>query len=208
MYSIGILEDNLSLRQTVEDYLRSSESYSIAFSEGAYKDISDKDYETAPDFILLDNHLADVLGIDIIADIKIKFPSSQIIVITGDKTDDFLIKAIENGASSYLYKPFKMADLQNAIQLVNETGSFLKPEVLTKLLGLINQKKSKPEFSKKELLTQREVDILELIKKGCTYKEISSELNISFHTVNHHLKNLYVKLDVNSKVELVAKYLL
>ncbi len=206
MQSIAILEDNIGLRETIEDYLSTSDKYKVVFSVGNYQYFVESQATILPDFILLDIHLPDVLGIDIIADIKKLQPGANIIIITGDTDKEFLLQAIENGASAYIYKPFNMIDLEKVLDQVNLTGSFLEPEILTKLLGLINEKKMADSSMFMEGLTAREEEILLLIKKGQTYKEIAATLNISFHTVNHHLKNVYQKTNVKSKSELIAKY--
>ena len=206
MNSIGILEDNNSLRQTIVDYLLMTGKYEIAFSEGSFNLINKKLDGVSPDLILLDIHLSDVTGIDIIGDLKKRFADAYIIIITGDKEKDLLLKAIEKGANGYLYKPFSMAELTTAINTVNETGSFLEPEVLTKLFTLINQQRPKVKFEEQIPFTQREVEILGLLKKGHTYNEMAEILNLSFHTINHHIKNLYLKTKVKSKSELIVKY--
>ena len=206
MQSIAIIEDNVGLRQTIELYLETSAKYRVVFSVGSYKDFVESHAEILPDFILLDIHLPDALGIDVIANIKKLRPGANIIIITGDTDKEFLLQAIENGASAYIYKPFNMTGLEKVLDQVNLTGSFLEPEILTKLLGLINEKKIADSAMFREVLTVREEEIISLIKKGQTYKEIAATLNISFHTVNHHLKNVYQKTNVTSKSELIAKY--
>ena len=206
MQSIAILEDNISLRETLKDFIQLSGKYTLAFASGNYKDFIDNSDQPEPDFILLDVHLPDTMGVDIIAAIKSIFRKSVIIIITGDYDQTLLLKAMENGASSYILKPFTAATLQKTIEQVNITGSFLEPALLTQLLQQINirKKQSVPTFD--ERLTDREDAVLDLIKKGLTYREIALQLHISYHTVNHHLKNIYTKTNVTSKAELIAKY--
>ncbi len=206
MQSIAILEDNIALRQTIEEYLELSGNYHVVSSVGSFNQFLDSPSSIRPDFILLDIHLPDALGTDVIVNIKKQRPDANIIIITGDTDNNFLLRAMENGATAYLYKPFNMTDLIKVLDQVNLTGSFLEPEILTKLLGLINEKKRADSTVFQENLTAREDEILLLIKKGLTYKEIAATLKISFHTVNHHLKNVYQKTNVTSKSELIAKY--
>ena len=205
MLSIAILEDNLFFRQIVHDFLTLNK-YNIVFSGGKYHDFVKHTSEICPQFILLDIHLDDVFGIDIIQEIKIKAPKSNIIMITGDNDKALLLQGMKNGASAFIYKPFKMSDLEKVIAQVRTTGSFLEPEMLTTLLGMISEKYKPKDIQFKEQLTTREEDLLFLISKGHSYKEMADLLSISFHTVNHHLKNLYLKTDVRSKTELMAKY--
>lgn len=206
MKSLGILEDNRILRDTIEDYIAISNKYHLIFSEDSYSSFSKTEYEVAPDYIILDIHLNDISGLDVIPDIKRIFPESHVIVITGDKDKDLILKAIQNGACGYLYKPFKMEELEKVISNVETSGSFLEPELLTKLMSLISIKNSQDLFGGKNEITPRENEIIELIKKGHTYKEMAELLHVSFHTINYHLKNIYIKANVRSKNELVAKY--
>lgn len=206
MYSIGILEDNFSLRQSIEDYLHISGKYHLSFSDADYKSIAGKKIEVKPDILLLDIHLNDVNGIDLISNLKVMFPDASIIIITGDQNNSYLLKAIEKGACGFLYKPFSMAELDHAIATINETGSFLEPDVLTRLFSTINTSNSEQGMVADFNLTHRELEILELLKKGHTYNEIAEKLFLSFHTVNHHVKNLYIKANVNSKSELIVKF--
>ena len=192
MYSIGILEDNFNLRQSIEDYLHISGKYRLSFSDADYESIAGKKIENQPDILLLDIHLNDVNGIDLISNLKIMFPEANIIIITG--------------ACGFLYKPFSMAELDHAIVTINETGSFLEPDVLTKLFSTINTSNSEQGMVAEFNLTHRELEILELLKKGHTYNEIADKLFLSFHTVNHHVKNLYIKANVKSKSELIVKF--
>jgi DNA-binding NarL/FixJ family response regulator len=206
MYSLCILEDNVVLRRSIEEYLTTTGKYQVTFSGGDGNSMLLWKHEIYPDFILLDIHLNDLSGIDIIKAIKVQFPEAHIIIITGDKSKESLIQAFEFGASAFLYKPFLVSDLDKVIDQVNNTGSFLEPDVLTKLLGLICQKNSPTSLFDKDDLTTREKELILLIKKGYTYKEMASELKLSFHTVNFHLKNIYAKTNVRSKSELIAKY--
>jgi DNA-binding NarL/FixJ family response regulator len=205
MIYIGILEDNLELRNSITDYLTATGNYSIVFSENSYFDIKRKKLTILPQFLLLDVHLTDVSVLDVIDDIKNRYAGSQIIVMTGDKTDNLLLQAIERGASSFVYKPIVMSELIKIMEQLQVTGSILEPEMLTKLMWLINQKNKKNTVDYKTELTDREGDVLVLVEQGFTYKEISQKLSISYHTVNYHLKSIYNKFDVSSKLELITK---
>jgi DNA-binding NarL/FixJ family response regulator len=193
------------LRNSITDYLTATGNYSIVFSENSYFDIKRKKLTILPQFLLLDVHLTDVSVLDVIDDIKNRYAGSQIIVMTGDKTDNLLLQAIERGASSFVYKPIVMSELIKIMEQLQVTGSFLEPEMLTKLMWLINQKNKKNTVDYKTELTDREGDVLVLVEQGFTYKEISQKLSISYHTVNYHLKSIYNKFDVSSKLELITK---
>ncbi len=208
MYSVGILENDISLRQTLENYVTIIRGQEIAFSYGSFKELTENAHKIKPPkVVLLDIHLDDVKGINIIQNIKKMFTGADVIIITGEYDSNFIMKAIENGANGYLYKPFSASKLEQAISNVETTGSFLDPESLTKLMTMMQLSSGKKFLRTEDDLTPMEVKIIDLVKKGLTYKEMAQELNISFHTVNFHLKNIYYKMDVKSKAELISLYL-
>jgi DNA-binding NarL/FixJ family response regulator len=208
VYSVGILENDISLRQTLENYVTIIRGQEIAFSYGSFKELTENAHKIKPPkVVLLDIHLDDVKGINIIQNIKKMFTGADVIIITGEYDSTFIMKAIENGANGYLYKPFSASKLEQAISNVETTGSFLDPESLTKLMTMMQLSSGKKFLRTEDDLTPMEVKIIDLVKKGLTYKEMAQELNISFHTVNFHLKNIYYKMDVKSKAELISLYL-
>lgn len=208
IYAIGILENDAGLRISIEDFIATNAAYTVSFSVGSFKEMQDVVYQCAtPDFILLDIHLDDAIGLLILDDIKRLFRGVNVIIITGDYDNSLILRAIQNGASGYLYKPFSTKKLQDAIDNVLRTGSFLDPETLTKLMAQLNVKKEDKDQKLLNTLTSREKKVLELAKKGYTYKEMANEMLLSFHTINFHLKSIYLKMDVKSKTELISKFL-
>jgi DNA-binding NarL/FixJ family response regulator len=208
MYSIGILENDKALRETLEDFISINKQHSIVFSEGSFRDLKEIAHQCKkPDFVLLDIHLDDTMGLYIIEEIRFLFKGVNIIVITGDYDESLILKAIQNGANGYIYKPFSTTQLYDAIANVALTGSFLDPETLTKLMSQLNVQESGKESRSDNQLTSRENRVLEIAKKGYTYKEMAKEMNVSFHTINFHLKSIYIKMDVKSKAELISKFL-
>ncbi len=207
---IGILEDNPVMRNTLVDHF-SLTNRKVIFAEDSFSELRKKGIKESPDFILLDIHLKAENGMDMIGAIKDLFPNVNIIVISGDTEEEqYIIDAFKQGVNSFIYKPFTMAELDKAIEQIQTTGSFIEPQTLTSLLNLIAGKKDGPKLPQskhKFRLTDKEEIVMNLIIEGLSYKEIAAKLNISYHTVNHHLKNIYLKLDVNSKGELISKFL-
>jgi DNA-binding NarL/FixJ family response regulator len=140
------------------------------------------------------------------AHLQQKFPDTYILIMTGDLNEKNILKALENGAKGYVNKPFEMEGLIKAMNKTFEDGSFLSPVATTSLLNLINNSR-KPSSSIKTTysFTMKESEIVELLRQGMSYNEIAEKLKISYHTVNHHIKNIYHKMDVNSKSKLIAE---
>ncbi len=206
--SVGVLEDNYTLRQNIEKYLLAMRKYSIAFSASGMTELEKMDGVPTPDYILLDVHLKDGNGLDHIATLKERFADAKVIIMTGDEQNNLIMQAFENGASGYIYKPFKLVEIPETFKKLETDGSYLQPQVATKLISMLKKRDIIAELQEEFQLTEREADIIRYVKEGLSYKQIGEKLFISHHTVNHHLKNVYLKMDVTSKNELVANYLM
>lgn len=205
--NIGIFEDNFTLRSNIERYLAMTGSYQVVFSEPNTQMYCSKDHELQPDVILLDIHLQGENSLGLISCMKEKFAGVFIIIMTGDDNEQLIMEAFENGANGYLYKPFKLSDLQTTLKKLEEDGSYMQPMVATKLISLLKKKDHVAELQARFALTERETDIIRGLKDGLSYQQIADRLYISYHTVNHHMKSLYLKTGVTSRAELVANYL-
>ena len=204
-YAVGILEDNDSLRKNIAFYLDNSPNYFVCFSEPTLDSLKYKEVSCDPNYILLDIHLNSTQSIDYIADLKKQFPGAAVIVMTGDKNEQFILRAFENGAKGYLNKPFALSETVKTMAALRDNGSYMSADTATKLIGLITKQETEASFKDVYKLTEREYEIVELMKEGLGYQAIADRLFISYHTVNHHVKNLYIKMDVSSRAELVAK---
>jgi len=200
---IGILEDNIILRDSICDYLKTRENIVVSFAISRYAELTEGSINTPVDIILLDVHLRDGISIENISQIQAYFPSAKVLILTGDENDNILMKSIENGAVGYLLKPFSMSTLIDTIEIVNEKGHYLSFELTQKLMKVLNKKKFNQFNIRLELLSAREKRVVDLLQQGYSYKEISSILDISYHTVNQHIKNSYKKLNVNNKYDLI-----
>lgn len=202
--AVGILEDNNALRSNIEYYLNTTDSYFVSFSYPGVEFLRKEDAACPPDYILLDIHLQDANGLDLLGEIHTRFPNTSVIIMTGDTNEELIMKAFEQGAKGYLSKPFALQDTVRTMKSLEENGSYMSPATATKLIEMLNKKQPVQSLKDKYQLTDREHDILMLLKSGHSYKVIGEKLFISFHTVNHHLKNVYAKLNVHSRSELTA----
>jgi len=189
----------------MEHFLDLQGNYSVVFSKGSVGELFSELPADEPDFILIDEHLGLESGINAIQAIKKSFPGAHLIIITGDDDPRLIMKALENGASGYLNKPFTLSQMVEAFSAVIVNGSFLQPSVTTRLIEVINKKKpgASALISK---LTKKETEIAGLVVKGLSYKEIARQLDVTFFTVNHHVKNIYIKFDVNSVAQFIHKW--
>jgi DNA-binding NarL/FixJ family response regulator len=143
-------------------------------------------------------------GISGIKIIKEKFPDINIIMFTIYHDSNKIFQSLRAGASGYLLKTTPFADIKNAIEVVHKGGSFMSPQIARKVIAFFHDKKSKAAPSS---LTDKEKEIVLALADGLSYKMIADKQNISIETVRSHIKNIYKKLHVHCKAEVIKKSL-
>lgn len=207
---LGVFEDNEKLRNNYVDYFSMFTNYTLTFAFSAIEELRKKEGEilnfSIPDFIFLDINLPGISGIKGISILKSLYPNVVIIMLTGYDDAENIIKAIENGASGYLVKGISLHQIKLYLDNYKTTGNATTPNITIKLFEHINKKYNNKTFIFKSL-TKREKEIVNGIVDGLTHKDIGIKLKIKASTVNQHLKSIYIKINVNSKLELISKIL-
>jgi DNA-binding NarL/FixJ family response regulator len=200
MVGIGIVEDHTEFRQSLEYLVSSVPEYHLTWSfSSAEEALNAKDL---PDVILLDINLPGMKGIDAIPKFRHKYSEVKIIMLTILEDEHHIFEAIRNGADGYLLKKSTKAKILEAIRQVCDDGGALTPMVARQVMDFFRQK-PKPEHE--PILTPREKEILALITEGMINDMIAAKLYISVQTVRNHIKNIYDKLQVHSRAQVVAK---
>jgi DNA-binding NarL/FixJ family response regulator len=202
MVAIGIIEDDDLLRRNIEEYMALQADYYIAFSMSNIDDIKDAIFP--PDVILLDIHLKGHNSLYRIGYIKDFFPDCKIIVMTGEYKDEALLEAIKFGASSFINKPFSLKSLEKLIQHTLKNGNYLEPKVTNSLIEHLQSSSSLKNICERFNLTEKESDILKLMTQGETYVEIAHKCQMSLPNLNHQIRNICIKMDVDSKRKLIS----
>jgi len=207
MISLGIIEDDRLLRKNIEECVNMVNDVVLVFSFNSMEAFFEEhDTLEEPFIIFIDLGLPGISGLEGITYIRKKWNDTHIVVITGNDDENIIFNCIQRGANGYLLKPFKIKELLNNIDIIRNGGALITPEVAMKLFSKIHKPQETFEDNSSGL-TAREKDVVNELLKGLTYKEISIALGISSTTVNDHIKNVYVKLGVRSKSELLAKVL-
>jgi NarL family two-component system response regulator LiaR len=155
-----------------------------------------------PDVILLDLMMPEMDGIEAARQIKAETPEARILVLTSFSTDDKLFPAIKAGALGYLLKDSPPAALVNAIQEVYRGESSLHPKIARKLLLEISEpKKVRTKGEGPDPLTERELEVLQLVARGMGNQELAEKLFISEATVRTHVSNILGKLHLASRTQ-------
>ena len=201
--SIIIFEDNDKLRESLCMLLNGLAEFKIV---GEYSSCVEASIVTRlyrPDVVLMDIDMPGDSGVTGVRMVKEANPGTAVIMYTVFEDDEKLFECLCNGANGYLLKKTPPARLIEAIYEVAEGGSPMSPSIARKVLDSFQ--KGKPE--NKYALSQREMQVLQLLINGHSTKIIADQLNISFHTARSHLKNIYIKLHVNCGKEAIAKAL-
>jgi DNA-binding NarL/FixJ family response regulator len=155
------------------------------------------------DVALFDINLPGISGIEAIARLKIKTPQMQFMVLTSYDDPDFIFKALRAGATGYILKSTPTNKLIDAIKELHSGGSPMSTQIARKVVTEFAS--FRPANTACEQLSRRENEILELMSGGLRYKEIAEQLFISTETVRTHIRNIYEKLQVNSRVAALKK---
>ena len=159
----------------------------------------------APDVVLMDIFLPRMSGIECTAQLKTLLPKMQILILTAVEDDELVFMALEAGADGYLLKRTKPEDLRAAMLDVLGGGAPMTSEIARRVVESFRRagRLPKPTIH----LSAREEEVLILLSKGYSNKEIAEQLSISAETVGSHLKHIYEKLHVRSRAEAVARYM-
>lgn len=199
--SIGIVEDHSEFRQSLVYLISSLSEYNVAWSYSSVEETLENYTET--DVMLLDINLPGMTGIEAIPLFKKKFPDQKVVMLTILEDDFHILEAIKNGADGYILKKSSPNKILDAIQQVYEGGAALTPMIAKQVMAFLKPAAAKPDSPSN--LTAREKEILQLIAQGMTNELIAAKLFISVQTVRNHIKNIYDKLQVHSRAQVVVK---
>ena len=204
---IAIVDDNHFLLKALEEKLQFFEDLDLRYSAKSGKEIVEK-IQKKPniDVILMDIEMPEMNGIEATYQIKQKFPQIKIIMLTVFDNDVNIFNAIRAGADGYLLKDTTPENLHKGILETLEGGAAMSPTIACKTLSLLrNPEKSLLETNDEIQLSSREIDVLEQLATGNSYKKIAEALFISPSTARKHIENIYKKLQVHNKLEAIEK---
>lgn len=187
-----IIEDDQTIREGFTYLVNLSDGLRMVNSYASYEEAEPYLVSDFPDVILLDIELPGINGLDAISRIKKKYPSAYIIILTVYENEQNIFKALSMGASGYLTKNTPSSKIIESITEVMHGGGPLSANIAKMVIQSFRKNSESP-------LSKRETQILEGIAEGKSRTRIASELFIDKETVKTHIKNIYSKLDVNSK---------
>lgn len=199
---ILLIEDHPVFRESLVYLLNSNEQFvctAYARAEEAFKNIN----EDQPEIVIMDINLPGMSGIQCTQMIKEKYPSIQIMMCTVYEDDSKIFEALKAGASGYLLKRAAIDEIFDSIMSLHDGGSPMSPMIARKVVASFQKQHLSNQSD--GVISEREQEILDLMSEGLRSKEIAAKLFISTNTVRTHVRNIYEKLHVSSKIEALNK---
>jgi len=201
---VAIVEDNFTLRQYLSELISNTPGYNCVCACASAEEALEKIPDQRPDVVLMDINLPGESGIACTVRLREKMPKIQVIMLTVYKDIQIIFQALKAGACGYVLKRADEKKILEAIAEVRAGGAPMTSQVARMVVRSFLEEPA--GRLKTEQLSPREMEILALVAKGRSNKEIGSELNISFGTVRIHLSHIYEKLHVRCRTEAAAKY--
>ena len=208
MNEIAIVEDNVKIRDLIQQFLNLQSDLSCRFAKGSVEALLAHLKEGfRPSVVLMDIDLEGMSGIDGMKLVRSQYPDIEIIMLTIYHDSHKIFTSLRAGASGYLLKHTSLPEIKEAIEVVLAGGSPMSPQIARKVITFFNNPEESEDPKPESGLTIREREIVVGLVDGLSYKMIADRMDISIDTVRAHIRNIYKKLHVNSKAEVIAKSL-
>jgi DNA-binding NarL/FixJ family response regulator len=209
---VAIVEDNRDIRLALEEIITTADGYKLCGSctsgEEALKSLPRMHAKV----VLMDINLGGITGIEVVRQLKAEFDKDILFMMcTVYEEDEQIFEALNAGASGYILKKTAPHKMLEAIKELYEGGSPMSSQIARKVVAAFQNKMlvpaaPPPSNQSLEALSKREMEVLESLAKGLTYREIAEQHLISQETVRKHVYHIYEKLHVNNRVEAVNKF--
>ena len=203
--SVAIVEDSDLIREVTIRTIDTSEDFQVSHAYGNAEDAVSFLPKNPPQIVLMDIHLPGMSGIDCVVRLKQVCPATQFMMFTVSEEDDDIFDALKAGAMGYLLKGQSPDILLSALRDLHNGGSPMSASIARRVVTAFHNPKTAAKQGAAEDLTDRELELLQLLSTGLRNKEIADSLFISLDTVKKHVNNIYRKLQVQSRAEAVNK---
>jgi DNA-binding NarL/FixJ family response regulator len=200
--SVVIADDHPLIRQGLATVLNSQSGIAVVGEAGDGEEAVRQVKGLKPDVVIMDLHMPHMEGAAAIRVIRRQFPKTRVMILTMYDTDEFIFPGLEAGAHSYILKDSAPDELIAAVRAVFRGGSPIEPRVAARVLRRMN---APPEKDTRVYLSEREIEVLRLVARGTTNKEIAEELIVSVNTIKPRLRSIFGKLGVKGRTHAVAE---
>ena len=197
---VMLAEDHSMIREGLKQLLELEEDIRVTADFPDGKTAVEKYPEIRPDVVLMDINMPIVNGLEALGKIKEIDGGAKIVMLTIHQDREYLLKALELGALGYILKDADSRVLIEAVRSVYNGQTYIQPSMANELVSEYKRIKSGND-DPRNLLTDREVEVLKLLARGMLNKEIANALYISEKTVKNHISNIFRKLDVQDRTQ-------
>ncbi|MCX6884381.1 MAG: response regulator transcription factor [Verrucomicrobia bacterium] len=208
---VALVEDDPGVRANLAAMINGAPGFrcQAAYADGASALIGIP--ANCPDVVLMDINMPGMLGTDCVRQLKTLAPGLPVLMLTVYDDSEQIFKSLMAGATGYLLKRTSREKLLEAIKETTNGGAPMSRQIARRVVQFFHQMDQNTPAARPPVhldgLTDREEQVLALLAKGHSYKEIADLLNISFETVRTHVRSIYDKLHVHSRTEATLKYL-
>lgn len=202
-YRLALVEDDPAVRELLHDYLGRQPEFTCVFAAESAEALLAwlPDAVHLPQLILLDIQLPGLTGIEALPQLRRLVPAAEIVMQTVFEDTDNIYEALRRGASGYLLKSTPLAAIKAALLDVAQGGAPMSRAVARKVLGHFQPS----PLTQPQVLTARERDVVQYLVEGLSEKLVAAKLQMTVQTVHGHVKNIYRKLHINSRGELLRR---
>ncbi len=203
---ILIVDDHEMVRNGLSVMMEREEDFTVVGEAKNGLEAVEKAKSLSPDVILMDLRMPEMDGVEAMRQIRAEQDHVKFLVLTTYDTDEYIFDAIEAGAKGYLLKDTSREELFRAVRTVNRGESLIEPAVISRVLDRLTQLSHQAAHGPDHAaLSEREVEVLQLMARGSANKQIASDLSITESTVKTHVANIFQKLEVGHRTEAVTK---
>lgn len=205
---VVIADDHGLFREMLRLTMRREGSVKIVGEAANGRQTIDVISDLKPDIVLLDSTMPEMGGIEVLPVIREKNLKTKALMLTANKNETVIFKALKGGAKGYLSKDVSISDLIKAIQAVHKGELWVERKLMARFFdkeAIASPKEEGRAGRPKMALTPREKEILSILTTGCTNKEIAQALFISEKTVKSHLNSIFRKLNVTRRLQAILQ---
>jgi len=198
---IIICDDQSIVRDGLEMLLKLEPDMQVVGTAGDGASAVELAAQKKPDMVLMDLKMPVMSGVEATRRIRAQFPEIKVLVLTTYADDEWVFDAIQAGASGYLLKDTPRDEVIKAIRGTAEGKTYVDPSVAGKVLRQVSSHRTQPPSNITADLTEREIEVLRLIAKGSSNKDISEQLFLSEGTIRNHVSAILAKLGVSDRTQ-------
>ena len=204
---ILLADDHVVVREGTKALLNNEPDFTVVGEAADGDEAISLVKELRPDVAILDIAMPNKNGIQATSEIKRRWPSTSVLVLTGYDDDEYVYAMVEAGAAGYLLKDVPAEDVIDAVRAIYSGEPVLHPQVMQKLMNRVSASDHRDvSMSPARIdITDRELEVMGLAAQGHTNAMIADELHLSSRTVQTHLRNIFLKLRVSSRTEAVVR---